>query len=153
MNAIKLLVSDHKTVDTLFEKAEKSSAHADKVAVFSKIKAELEAHAHVEESIFYPSLQEDGDKELVHLVFQAIQEHQQMKTFLGELSVASKEAGKFEPLLAKLIEDVRHHVKEEEGEMFPMVESQFDDKTVEKWGAQMKQEKDRFQSSTESAYN
>jgi len=47
---------------------------------------------------------------------------------------------------------VRHHVEEEEGEMFPMVEDEFDEATIKAWGEQMQQEKDRFNSSTESAY-
>jgi hemerythrin-like domain-containing protein len=64
----------------------------------------------------------------------------------------SSDAGKFEPLLVKLIEDVRHHVEEEEGTMFPAVRDQFDSDVLEKWGAQMQAEKDNFESSTESAY-
>jgi hemerythrin-like domain-containing protein len=76
----------------------------------------------------------------------------QMKNFLGELSVSVTDAGKFEPLLQKLIEDVRHHVEEEEGEMFPMVEAEFDETTIEAWGEQMELEKERFNSSTESAH-
>ena len=151
MNAIELLKTDHETVEALFQQVE-SSDTSEHPAIFAQINAELRAHAHIEETIFYPSLQEEGSDELIEITSEAIQEHQQTKTFLGELSVASSDAEKFEPLLTKLIQDVRHHVEEEEGEMFPMVEDEFDEATIEAWGEQMQQEKDRFNSSTESAY-
>jgi hemerythrin-like domain-containing protein len=138
-------------VEALFQQVETSS-ESEHPALFEQIKASLQTHAHIEETIFYPSLQEEGDDELIELTADALQEHQQMKTFLGELTVAVSDPKKFEPLLIKLIEDVRHHVEEEEGEMFPLVESQFDEETIEAWGEQMQQEKGRFDASSESAY-
>ena len=151
MNAIELLTTDHETVEALFQQVESTDA-SEHPAIFEQINAELQAHAHIEETIFYPSLQEEGSDELIEITSEALQEHQQMKTFLGELSVAASDAEKFEPLLTKLIQDVRHHVEEEEGEMFPMVEDEFDKTAIDAWGEQMQQEKDRFNSSTESAY-
>ena len=151
MNAIELLTKDHRVVDELFEQAESSDGTAP-AELFLEIKAELEAHAHIEESIFYPALQADGDEELIELTSEALQEHAQMKVFLGELDAVQSDSDKFEPLLTKLIEDVRHHVEEEEGEMFPMVTEQFDDDALETLGLQMQGEKDRFQTSTESAH-
>lgn len=151
MNAIELLTTDHEAVEALFQQVE-STDPSEHPAIFEQINAELQAHAHIEETIFYPSLQEEGSDELVEITSEALQEHQQMKTFLGELSVAASDAEIFEPLLTKLIQDVRHHVEEEEGEMFPMVEDEFEEATIEAWGDQMQQEKDRFNSSTESAY-
>ena len=151
MNAIELLKADHKAVDRLFDEVEASEADAH-LGIFEQIKAELEAHAHIEETIFYPSLQEDGDEELVELTSEALKEHSQMKVFLGELSVLGDDTEKFESLLTKLIEDVRHHVDEEENIMFPLVETQFDGAVTEKWGNQLQTEKEKFQMSSESAY-
>ena len=70
MNAIELLKKDHRVVDELFEQVESSDATA-ATELFMEIKAELEAHAHIEESIFYPALQEDGDEALVELTSEA----------------------------------------------------------------------------------
>ena len=151
MNAIALLKADHKTVERLFAQVKKAEK-IERISIFKQIKQELEVHAHVEETVFYPSLQADGDEKLVEITAEAIQEHMQMKTFLGQLTAAASDAEKFDPLLTKLVEDVRHHVEEEEGEMFPMVEEQFDEDTLETWGTQMQAEKDSFQSSSESAY-
>ena len=151
MNAIELLKADHVVVEGLFGEVEASDP-GEHPAIFAQIKAELQVHAHIEETIFYPSLQEDGDETLVELVSEALKEHAQMKVFLGELAAVASATDKFEPLLIKLIEDVRHHVKEEEGEMFPSVEKQFEADTLETWGNQMQAEKENFQNSAESAY-
>ena len=151
MNAIELLKADHQAVEGLFEEVEDTEA-TEHPAIFERIKAELTVHAHIEESLFYPALQEDGYEALVELTSEALKEHAQTRVFLGELDVAAPDIDKFEPLLIKLIEEVRHHVEEEEGEMFPAVEEQFDAEVLEKWGNQMQAEKDRFQESSESAY-
>ena len=151
MNAIKLLVEDHKQVELMFKEIEKA-ASAKKREIFMQIKNALETHAYIEETIFYPTLQSEGDERLVELTSEAIQEHIGMKCFLGELSAASSDRSKFEPLLVKLIEDVRHHVKEEEGVMFPKVESLFPKEALDVLGSRMESEKERFQSSSETLY-
>ncbi|HUR99413.1 MAG TPA: hemerythrin domain-containing protein [Pyrinomonadaceae bacterium] len=151
MNAIELLEADHEVVDGLFEQVENSDA-SDHPVLFARIRTELETHAHIEESLFYPAIQEEGDDELVELTSDALKEHAEMKVVLGELAAVVSDADKFEPLLTKLIEDVRHHVEEEEGEMFPKVENQFDEAWLDDLGLQMQTEKDRFQLSSESAH-
>ena len=151
MDAIKMLVADHKDVDRMFKEAQ-NATRAGKREIFFKIKAALETHAWVEETLFYPTLQSDGDEKLVKLTSEAIQEHIGMKCFLGELAAVSNDASKFEPLLTKLIEDVRHHVKEEEGQMFPAVQKRFAADDLDVLGAQMEIEKERFQASTETLY-
>ena len=151
MNALKLLTTDHKEVERLFKETE-ASQRAKKPALFFQIKASLEAHAWVEETVFYPTLQSKGDKKLIELTSEAIQEHIGMKCFLGELAAVSSDASKFEPLLTKLIDDVRHHVKEEEGEMFPAVQKRISKDALDVLGAQMEAEKKRFQTSAETIY-
>jgi len=151
MNAIDLLMADHKEVERMFKETE-GAVRAKKRDLFFQIKAELETHAYIEETIFYPTLQAEGGDKLIELTAEAIQEHIGMKCFLGELSAVSTDASKFDPLLTKLIEDVRHHVKEEEGEMFPAVKKRFAKDALDLLGAQMKSEKQRFQLSTETIY-
>lgn len=148
MNAIAFLKADHEIVEGLFTQVE-ATGENEHPALFEQIKTELEAHAYIEETIFYPALQEDGDEELRELTSEAIQEHLQMKNFLGELSVVAADTETFELLLDTLISDTRHHVQEED-QMFPMVRTQFDAATIEKWGGQLEAEKARFQASTES---
>jgi iron-sulfur cluster repair protein YtfE (RIC family) len=149
MNAIELLKADHKVVSGLFQKVE-ATEESEHPALFEKIKAELEVHTHIEETIFYPKLIADGDKELVDLVKEGIEEHHQVKLFLREIPNLADESEKFEPKLTVLIEDVEHHVMEEEGEMFKMVEEQFDAEVLETLGAEMEAEKAKFKK-TQSA--
>ena len=151
MNAITQLVADHEEVERMFKEAE-TAARAKKRELFFDIKAALETHAWIEETIFYPTLQSEGEKQLIELTAEAIQEHISMKCFLGELAAVSSKAARFEPLLTKLIEDVRHHVKEEEGEMFPAVKKLFSDEALETLGAQMENEKIRYEASMETIY-
>lgn len=143
MNAIELLKNDHAVVADLFKKVE-ATEESEHPAIFVKIKAELDVHAHIEETIFYPKLKAEGKKELVDIVLEGIEEHRQVKMFLRELDGLAEDSEKFEPKLKVLIEDVEHHVKEEEEEMFPMVEDQFDADVLDELGAAMEAEKKAF---------
>lgn len=143
MNAIELLKADHKTVDKLFQQIEATETSEHK-AIFEQIDNELEVHAHIEETIFYPALQKEGDEELKDLTLEAIQEHRQMKMFLKEIAALADDSEQLDPKLKVLIEDTRHHVMEEEGEMFQMIEEQFDAATIDEWGSRMEAEKAKF---------
>ena len=147
MNAIELLKADHEVVAGLFAEVEKSSEDKHP-AIFQKIKAELDVHTHIEEKIFYPKLKAEGDQELIDIVLEGLEEHHQVKMFLRELDSLSDNSEKFEPKLTVLIEDVEHHVEEEEKEMFKLVEEQFDETTLEELGAEMEEEKAAFQKSS-----
>ena len=146
MNAIELLKSDHAVVADLFEQV-KATDESEHPAIFEQIKAELDVHAHIEETIFYPKLKEDGNEELVDITLEGIEEHHQVKMFLKELAALSDASEKFEPKLKVLIEDVEHHVEEEESEMFPLVEAQFDADVLDELGSEMEAEKKAFQKS------
>ena len=150
MNAIELLKADHDKVEELFEQV-KANEGGDNTAVFKQIKSELDIHTHIEETIFYPRLIEDGDEELKSIVLEGIEEHRQVKMFLKELESLSDDSEKFDPKLKVVMEDVEHHVQEEEGEMFPMVEDQFDQEALEELGAEMEAEKSSFQRSASAA--
>ena len=146
MNAIELLKEDHKRVDKLFQQV-KANEDGYNVDVFKQIKAELDVHAHIEETIFYPYLQENGDEELQKLTLEGIEEHRQAKMFLRELDNLVADSEKFAPKLKVLMEDIEHHVQEEEGQMFKMVESQFDETVLTELGAALEKEKSKAQKS------
>lgn len=144
MNAIELLKNDHDKVDLLFQKV-KATEESEHKTLFEKIKEELEVHTHIEETIFYPKLKEES--ELEDIVLEGIEEHHQAKIFLRELSALAEDSEKFEPKLKVLMEDITHHVQEEEGEMFPKVQEIFDEATLNELGAQMEEEKQKFKKS------
>jgi len=141
MNAIELLKTDHDKVDRLFQKV-KATDEDEHKDLFEKIKAELDAHTHIEEKIFYPRLKEE--EELEDIVLEGVEEHHQAKMFLRELANLSDDSEKFEPKLKVLMEDITHHVQEEEGKMFPDVEKILGTAELEKLGAQMEEEKKKF---------
>lgn len=144
MNAIELLKQDHDKVSRLFQKV-KGSEESEHVELFEKIKQELEVHTHIEETIFYPKMKEN--QELEDIVLEGIEEHHQAKIFLRELSNLAENSEKFEPKLKVLMEDIEHHVQEEEGQMFPKIEKVFDQATLEQLGKEMEAEKQNYKKS------
>ena len=147
MNAVELLKADHDVVRKLFQDV-KESDEGKHPAIFKKIKAELDVHAHIEEVIFYPKLRTDGDKELVDIVLEGIEEHRQIKMFLRQIAELSDGSEQFEPKLKVLMEDTDHHVKEEEDEMFPLVKAQFESDVLNRLGDKMVAEKENFKNET-----
>jgi hemerythrin superfamily protein len=144
MNAIELLKSDHDTVERLFQKV-KATEESEHKELFQKIKAELDVHTHIEEKIFYPRLKQE--EELKDITLEGVEEHHQAKMFLRELASLSDDSEKFEPKLKVLMEDITHHVQEEEGEMFPKVEKVIPSVELEELGKAMAEEKKNFQKS------
>lgn len=142
-NAIALLKADHETVQEMFDRV-KAAPRRDHSATFKKIKLELDAHAHIEETIFYPRLLRSGESDLKKIVREGIEEHGQVKTMLASLARLKGTSPTFKARLQVLIENVEHHVKEEENEMFPLVERQFEREQLEALGALMKKEKAAF---------
>lgn len=143
VNAIDLLKKDHEVVADLFEQV-RNTPESKHSGIFTKIKAELDVHAHIEETVLYPRLKKDGTKKLADITSEGIEEHHQIKMFLKELDGARRQKDIFEAKLKVLIEDVEHHVDEEEDEMFPLVEDQFSDAALEKLGTALENKKQKF---------
>lgn len=150
MNAIELLKSDHDKVDKLFQKV-KATDEKEHPALFEKIKEELEVHMHIEETIFYPWIKENSEGELKDLALEGVEEHRQAKMFIRELDNLTDDSEKFDPKLKVLMEDIEHHVQEEEGEMFPKLEAKFDTAALEEIGKKMEEEKKSFKGASKSA--
>ena len=148
MNAIDLLKADHQTVEGLFKEVEATESVAKHKQIFKKIKAELDTHAHIEEKIFYPRIKEL--QELKDVTLEGIEEHHQAKMFLKEIPRLGDKSERFDPKLTVLMEDIRHHVKEEENEMFPKVEKLIDEEELETLGMKMQAEKEKYQKSAKA---
>jgi iron-sulfur cluster repair protein YtfE (RIC family) len=138
-----LLKTDHRRVDELFSKV-KVNEDGNNKDVFTRIKEELDLHAHIEEQIFYPHLLENGDEELQKIVREGIEEHAQVKTLLPEIAALDGDSDDFKAKLKVLMENVEHHVDEEENEMFPMVRDQIDEQMRVRIGSLLEAEKARM---------
>jgi hemerythrin superfamily protein len=121
ISAIELLKNDHREVDALFEEYEDLEDDATKAELAEKICKSLRVHTQIEEEIFYPAARKaTGDEDLLD---EAIVEHAGAKHLIGEIE--SMEVGEdlYDAKIRVLGEQIRHHVREEEEELFPEVEA------------------------------
>ena len=139
MNALEILKQDHQKVKGLFQEVSKGCDASNRKQLFDKIDTELEIHAHIEETVFYPAL--ETHEELKDMVADALEEHQEVKIMLEELEELGSESHDFGSKLQELIESVEHHVQEEEGEMFPKVRQVFDQGQLEQLGQELESAK------------
>jgi len=142
MDAITLLKNDHKTVEKLFKRFEKTGddAVAAKREVVDSIIQELSVHAAIEEQVFYPAVRE-ALPDLEDTVLEGLEEHHVAKWTLSELAKMSPEHERFDAKVTVLIESVRHHVEEEEGELFPEVRKALGRKALGQIGDAMEEAK------------
>ena len=122
MDAIVLLKEDHKTVEKLFKQFEKAkeAAPAEKKALVDQILTELTTHAYIEETIFYPVAREAVPETEDH-VLESVEEHHVVAWLLSELQNLDPSDETYDAKVTVLMENVRHHVEEEEQEWFPQV--------------------------------
>ncbi|HEX8129956.1 MAG TPA: hemerythrin domain-containing protein [Pyrinomonadaceae bacterium] len=141
MDAITLLKTDHEKVSGIFAKLEETTERAEKTReeLFMKLKQELDLHAHIEETIFYPVLKKA--EETREITMEGIQEHHVVKTLLRELDAMGVTSETWTAKLKVLKENVEHHVEEEEGEMFKSAREVLSKEQLEELGALMEQEK------------
>lgn len=122
MDAITLLKTDHKTVEQLFKRFEKAGdrAFVEKRSIVDRIIEELSIHASIEEQYFYPVIRATVE-DVESLTLESLEEHHIVKWVLAELETLDPSDERFDAKVTVLIENVRHHVKEEENDLFPMV--------------------------------
>ena len=120
MDALELLKQDHQKVKQLFEQCQTAKDKKQQKQIFKEIKTELETHTRLEETIFYPTIEEY--EELKDMVLESLEEHKQVKAVLREMSRLSPSSERFKPKFKVLKDDVEHHAEEEEeGKMFPKI--------------------------------
>ncbi|KPI00115.1 Hemerythrin HHE cation binding domain protein [Actinobacteria bacterium OV450] len=122
MDAIVLLRDDHKTVEKLFKRFEKTSDEdvAERRELADQVIEELTVHAWIEEQYFYPAAREAAPDTKDH-VLESIEEHHAVVWMLSELKDMDPADERFKAKMTVLMEQVRHHVEEEEQDWFPDV--------------------------------
>jgi hemerythrin superfamily protein len=142
MDAIKLLKQDHREVEALFKRFEKAGEKAvkQKQQIAHQVIKLLSIHASVEEELLYPAARELSE-ELEEQVLESLEEHHVAKATLAELDKMKADDERFHAKMTVLIENIRHHVKEEEQELFPMLRKLMSNAQLEALGAAMKQAK------------
>ena len=123
MDAISLLKQDHRKVDGLFrqfERAGPARGGGQKKNLLEKIIRELSVHTAIEEQVFYP-LARKGAPDTAENVLIALEQHHVAKWELDELEGMDADEDRFDAKVLVLIDNVRHHVEEEEEVLFPQV--------------------------------
>jgi hemerythrin-like domain-containing protein len=142
MDAISMLKEDHRTVERLFKRFENAGerAYAEKRKVADRIIEELATHAAIEEQIFYPVVRGTVPRTEDN-VLESLEEHHIVKWVLSELDAMDPTDERFDAKMTVLIENVRHHVEEEEQELFAKVREELDRKTLADVGEAMESAK------------
>lgn len=144
-DAIKLLKEDHKRVRTLLDELTHTSDRAEKKRhkLLLEIELELEVHTAIEEEIFYPAFKHAAKrKNDTALYYEAREEHHVLSdVVVPELEEARIDGPEFAGKAHLLNELVRHHVEEEENELFPRARELLSSDELQDLGARMEQRK------------
>lgn len=136
MDAVDILARDHREVEGVFTQYEAATDTDSKTDLAHQVVHDLAVHGEIEELRFYPRLREvleDGDK----LADEAIDEHLAIKETLNAIdSMTADEAG-FDDRMSELMGEVRHHVEEEESELFPKIRQALSGEDLRNLGERM----------------
>ena len=149
-DAIALLKADHRLVKGLFDDFKKAETKREKAKIVAQAITELKIHTEIEEKIFYPVVRKAlnkalGKKDATDMMDEADEEHHVAKLLIAELDTMQAGDDHWEGKFTVLSENIVHHVKEEEGEMFPEIKKL--DLDLEALGAQMLQRKEELKAS------
>ena len=141
MDALTLLKRDHDKVKSLLSELEPTTERAVKTRseLFARLKSELSVHEIIEEEIFYPALK--AHPKAKDIVLEAYEEHNVVDTIMGELESLSVEDETWGAKAKVMIENIEHHIEEEEGEMFQKARQVFDRQELEDLGTAMETRK------------
>jgi len=142
MDALSLLTADHNRVRGLFARFEAAHEGGDTAAaadLAANILIELDVHTQIEEEIFYPAVR--TDQELNDLVAEGMEEHHVVKELGAEIRSLSPDDEAWAAKCKVVIENVEHHLEEEEEEMFPMVRKAFTAESLEGIGQSLEARK------------
>jgi iron-sulfur cluster repair protein YtfE (RIC family) len=136
MDVLELLKRDHQKVKQLLEQGQSAEDKKRMKQIFKEVKPELETHTRLEETIFYPAMEEY--EELKDMVLESLEEHRQVKTILREISRLTPSSERFAAKFKVLKDDVEHHAEEEEeGKMFPKIRETIDSDELERLGEEV----------------
>ena len=120
LDAIALLKQEHRAVEALFDEFEDAD-ESEQSELATRICQMLTVHAQIEEEYLYPQAKDALGDEEDELVYEAEIEHGSAKELIAKIEASTPEDPHFKPLVKVLSEYIKHHVKEEENELFPKV--------------------------------
>ncbi|MBH3371871.1 hemerythrin domain-containing protein [Pseudomonas putida] len=140
MNAIDLLIRDHKVVKKLLEELSSTTERAVKkrAELLHRIEQELQIHTALEEEILYPAIKQAGGKEEAKMYYEAKEEHRTVDSLvLPDLLHTETGTLEFAGRVKVMKELLEHHIEEEEAELFPTAKKLLDKDELEQLGLTM----------------
>jgi hemerythrin-like domain-containing protein len=144
MNAIDLLIQDHKVVKKLLEELSSTTERAVKkrADLLHRIEQELQVHTALEEDILYPAIKQAGGKEEAKMYYEAKEEHRTVDSLvLPDLLHTETGTLEFAGRVKVMKELLEHHIEEEEGELFPTAKKLLGKDQLEALGQAMETQK------------
>jgi hemerythrin-like domain-containing protein len=137
---VALLKQDHRTVEALFDQFE-DAEESEQSQLAERICQLLTVHTQIEEEILYPAAKEafSEDEEDEDLVNEAQVEHNSAKELIARIEGMTPDDETFKATVTVLGEYVKHHVKEEENELFPELKKA--DLDLKEMGSQLQERK------------
>jgi Hemerythrin HHE cation binding domain len=137
MDALSLLKEDHDKVKKMLEKLDSTTERGIKTReeLFTKVKQELQVHESIEEEIFYPALKDHPKTK--ELALEAYEEHHVVDMVMAEIEGVPFDEETWGAKFTVMKENLDHHMKEEEGEMFKQARQVFDKDELAQLGQRM----------------
>lgn len=117
---VDMLREDHQKVKDLFDEFEDTDDSKEKQRIVETALAELDVHAKLEEDLIYPAIRGEIDED--DLMDEALEEHHVVHVLIAELKKMKPRSERYDAKFTVLGENVKHHIKEEEGDMLPKAE-------------------------------
>ncbi|MCF6762949.1 hemerythrin domain-containing protein [Pseudomonas fragi] len=153
MNAIDLLLEDHKRVKAILSQLSDSTERALKkrTELLNKLDMEITIHTRLEEEILYPVFKKAGGKEQAVMYHEAKEEHRTVDSLvLPDLKKTAPDSLEFSGRVKVVKELLEHHIEEEETEMFPQARKLLGKAVLEELGKQMEAMKTEYKKSLNS---
>jgi hypothetical protein len=139
MDIFEMLKKDHREAKDLFESLMESEENSeDRDELFQELRQALELHSTIEEKYLYPALQEVDETR--DMALESIEEHRIVKQLLEELEDLDPEDEQWDAKLKVLMENVEHHVEEEEKELFKKAQKVLSKDEIKEMGERAKKE-------------
>jgi hemerythrin superfamily protein len=138
MDGLEMLEKDHQRVEKLFKDFEEAGdqAYKTKQGIAEKVIEELTVHSEMEEQILYPFAQQQVENAEEN-VRESFEEHHVVEELMKEIGGMDPEDEQFDAKVTVLMENVRHHIEEEEGELFPKIRKALGTERLEELGERM----------------
>jgi hemerythrin superfamily protein len=134
MNAVDLLIQQHRELEAQLEQVLEAPAEADRRRLFNQAADLLTVHIASEEDVFYPAVKARRTEDIL---LESLEEHLSLKRLLADLIELSPGEQTFEPKFKVLKEQSEHHHEEEEEHLFPKVRACIDDSQLDTLGDEM----------------